>query len=144
MRREVIVLVCDLCERGEPEVVVETHRVVVDSIARDAEACVECWQGVVEAFVPFAAAGRQPAKVTKTTKAFDWPGSSWKFSSHAMQRMGERKVSPEEVLRVVGDPEIRLPGKASDQEVWTRNGTKVVVVPERQVVVTVARRDEDV
>lgn len=139
-RREVIVLVCDLCESED---MVETHRVTVDGVTRDAEVCSNCWGTTTACLTAFYAVSREPSVKVSRVKAMEWPGTEWRFSSHALQRMGERHVTPEAALKVCDDPELRRPGKASDQEIWTRNGTKVVVVPERRIIVTVARQSDD-
>lgn len=141
VRKTIVTLVCDLCES---ENLVETHRVSVDTTAREAEVCESCWVGIIAALALFHQVGHEPPKKeTRTGKVLAWPDTPWRFSSHALIRMGERNVKPEEILRVIERPEIKRPGKASDQEIWQRNGTKVVVVPERQVVVTVARASEE-
>jgi hypothetical protein len=53
--------------------------------------------------------------------------------------MGERFVKPLDVLRVIAMPEIKRPGSAADEEIWQRGNTKIVVVPDRQVIKTVAK-----
>jgi hypothetical protein len=136
-QKKVIVLVCDLCGTDD---LVDTHRIAVDGQAFDAEACDMCWAKVIEPFAKWSKFGRQPRSKTTRTKAVEWPGTPWQFSSHALQRMGERHITPEQVLRVVDDPEVKRPGSASDQEVWHRGAVKVVVVPERRIIVTTALR----
>jgi len=141
-QRKEIILVCDLC--GVEGFGVETHRVAVDAIARVAEACEKCWAGILAGVALFSKAGREPeVKATRAGKALDWPDTPWKFSSHALLRMGERHVTPTAVLRVIADPELKRPGKASDQEIWQKGSTKIVVVPERQVIVTVANGEQE-
>lgn len=141
MKKTIVTLVCDLCDSEEA---VETHRLTVDTTARDAEVCERCWVGILSALALFHQVGREPeAKQTRTGPVVSWPETAWRFSSHALVRMGERNVKPEEVIRTIERPEVTRPGKASDQEIWQRNGTKVVVVPERRVVVTVAHTDEE-
>ena len=142
VQKKIVVLECDLCgAEGEG---VETHRIHIDAIARLAEVCARCWEGIVASFAVFATAGRAPEiKTQKAGKALEWPGTPWRFSSHALLRMGQRKVTPQDVLRALDNPEIKRPGKASDQEIWQRGQTKVVVVPDRQVIITVANGSED-
>jgi len=119
---------------------VETHRITVDGTSRDAEVCMTCWAPLIAAFAPFASGGREPAKKReKKSDLLQWPDTSWTFTKHALLRMGERGVSPAQVLRVIGEQEIRRPGKYDGEEIWQRGDVKVVVNPERQVVRTVAR-----
>lgn len=141
VQRREVVLVCDLCESED---LVQTHRIIVDGQARDAEACDPCWSRTLVAFAAWATQGRTPSRKKSVAKdVVAWPDTEWKFTSHAMQRMGERKVKPRDVIRCVDMPDVCRPGKASDQEIWTRGTTKVVVVPERMVILTVAKTDEE-
>ena len=71
------------------------------------------------------------------------PGTTWRFTSHALIRCGERNLDPLEIVRVLDDPTLTRPGKASDQEIRERNGVKAVCVPERGIVLTVARKGEE-
>ena len=52
-------------------------------------------------------------------------------------------MKPADILRALDRPDIRRPGHAADEEVWVRGTTKVVVVPERQIIVTVAKTTEE-
>lgn len=132
-----VVLVCDLCGS---ENMVDTHRISVDGTARDAEACEPCWSKTLASFATWATAGRAPTvKRSKTGDLLQWPDTPWRFTAHAFKRMGERHVKPHEVLAVIERPEIKRPGEAADEEIWQRGETKVVVIPSRQVIKTVAK-----
>ena len=138
VQRREVVLVCDLC--GTEGDLVETHRIVVDGNTRDAEACDSCWSSTLATFAVFATAGRAPAaKRYKKDELVQWPDTPWRFTNHAMLRMGERKVRPVDVLKVIAAPEVKRPGDTEDTEVWTRDNTKIVVSPARQVIQTVAK-----
>jgi len=120
---------------------VETHRIVVDGTTRDAEACHGCWSTTLAGFAAWATQGRAPsAKKSKISDAVSWPDTPWKFTPHCLERMGTRKVSPTQVLRVLAEQEIRRPGDTADSEIWQRGDIKIVVVPDKRVVVTVARQ----
>lgn len=139
--RKITVLVCDDC--GSDELgAVETHQVTVDGRAIEAEICQRCWQKLCAAFAAFATHGRAlPLRTPARAKPF--PGTTWKFSSHALVRLGERHIDPMEILPVVEDPTITRPGRASDLEIREKGNLKVVVAPERGVIITVAKRSED-
>lgn len=137
--RRVVTLICDLCGGDD---MVETHRITVDGTSRDAEACDTCWSKIMGSFAGFASQGREPEKRRyKKQDVLEWPNTPWKFTNHAMLRMGERRVSPAAVLRVIKEQEIRRPGKHDGEEIWQRGNIKVVVDPARQVITTVARTD---
>lgn len=142
--RQLVVLVCDVCERDADQVDgVETIRVEIDGVAVEAELCAEDRGRLLESFAVFAAKGRPVPRRTKLRNVKPWPGTTWRFTSHALIRCGERNLDPLEITSVLDDPALTRPGKASDQEIRERNGIKVVCVPERGIVVTVARKGED-
>lgn len=144
-RREVVSLVCDMCGKDAAEVVgVETRRVQIDGIAVEAEICDGDYQPILEAFAVFARAGRELPRKTPTRGAKAYPGTHWKFSDHALMRLAERHLDPLQIVKVCDSPEITRPGNASDLEIRERNGLKAVVAPERLVIITVARKDEEV
>lgn len=121
---------------------VEKHRIVVDGTARDAEACDTCWSATLALFARWAAQGRAPSvKKAKVDELVGWPDTEWRFTAHALKRMGERFVKPLDVLKTIAQPEIKRPGEAADEEIWQRGDTKVVVVPSRQVIKTVAKNN---
>lgn len=145
---EVVILVCDECgeEDGGAGGKVATRRIVVEETAAEAELCEDDWRTILVAVAVFARVGRPlPLKsVTgRRTKAFPGMGG-WKFSDHALIRMGERHINPLEVLPVIEDPEVVRPGNAGDLEIRQRSGLKAVVAPERGVIITVAHVDEEV
>lgn len=144
VQRRTVVLVCDLCGResdGNQEV--ETRQVMVGRVGAEAEVCAPCWSDLLAAFAPMATAGRPlPLRTPRLRSVKGYPGTSWRFSSHALIRCGERNVDPTEVVRVIEDPTLVRPGRASDQEIRERGTLKAVVVPERGIVVTVARKGE--
>jgi hypothetical protein len=140
--RQEVVLVCDVCGiEGDPDV--ETRRIGVEGIEVEAEICGKDWAELLAVFAVFARAGRQVPARTKLRNVKAMPGTAWRFTSHALIRCGERNLDPAEIVSVIEDPSVTRPGRASDQEIRERNGVKAVVVPERGVVVTVARKGED-
>lgn len=144
VERRTVILVCDMCQRDATEdIEVQTRRVMVDRVGAEAEVCDPCWQGVLAAFAPFATQGRRlPTRTQNLRSAKSVPGSTWKFSSHALIRCGERNLDPAEVIAAIEDPTMTRPGRASDQEIRERGYLKAVVVPDRGIVVTVARKGE--
>lgn len=141
--RKFVVLQCDQCQRDEGEIPVATKTIAIDGTTVEAELCEECWQSVLEPLAVFLRAGRRIPARTKLRNVKPWPGTSWRFTSHALIRCGERGLDPLEICDVIEDPSITRPGKASDQEIRERNGVKAVVVPERGIIVTVARKGEE-
>lgn len=139
--RKVIELICDVCGRGEGADV-ETRRVGVDGVTVEAEVCATDWAGLMESFVVFARHGRKVPTKTKVTGAVPFPGTSWKFSAHALKRLGERKIDPTEIVRVIDNPGLTRPGNATDLEIRESRTLKAVVAPERGIIITVARHDE--
>jgi hypothetical protein len=96
------------------------------------------------AFAGFANGGREPVKKRiKEADLLQWPDTPWRFTSHAILRMGERKVRPADVLRVLSYQDVRRPGHLDGEEIWTRDDVKVVVNPDRQIVKTVAKLNQD-
>lgn len=147
--REVIVLECDLCGRSENNgTIVTTHQLTVDKVHVEFEACDRCWdKRVLHVLAPLSKNGRKPAppKVPKP-KTTPWPGTAWHFTSHALERLGQRRITPLDAIAVVEDPSTTHPGKPTKREpnatVFWRDNLKVVADPARQVVYTVANRDE--
>ena len=142
--KRTVVLVCDVCEKDENQVTgIETRRLSINGIVAEAEICDTDWQPIVAAFAVFARAGRQLPQRTRVPKAKAMPGTNWRFADHALVRLGERHIDPIEILKVVDDPSITRPGNASDLEVRERNGLKAVVAPDRGIIITVAKRGEE-
>lgn len=141
--REVVVYVCDRCGSED---MVDTHTLYVDGNGVEFDLCPDCWQGVVAQFADLHKMGRKPEvkKVTKRGSTFRWPGEEWQFSSHALLRMGERHIRPEDVIEAADNPTTSRPGREPELEVRARHGVKAVVNPARRIVVTVAKRDEEV
>jgi hypothetical protein len=142
--KEVIVNVCDVCDHAEPDVVVSAHRVVVDKTGVDIDTCDECWADVTPNLATIQKAGRRiTAKVPKVTReVVEWPGSRWRFSAHALQRLGERHIDPLDAANVADDPAQTWPGIKPGLEVRSRGGVKVVVNPKSFTIATVSNRDE--
>lgn len=138
-RREVV-LVCDYCEGTD---LVDTHRLTLDGHTAEAEACEGCWSGVVATFAAFVTKGRPVPTKSRVPSKVEWPDTEWHFTHHALQRMGERKLSPHDVLTALARPEVTRPGRASDQELRVRHGVKVVCIPDRRIIMTVAHVDDD-
>lgn len=142
--RQVVTLLCDLCGHSEHETAgVQTRRIAVEGRASEAEVCDGCWSTILAGFAFFATKGRAVPSRTRVKSAKAWPGSSWRFTAHALIRCGERDLDPLEVVKAIEDPSITRPGRASDQEIRERGYLKAVVVPERGIVITVARKGED-
>jgi hypothetical protein len=145
VKREIPYLVCDVCDRSElddPTLGIETHRITFDGVTIEADVCKTDTDGLLATFAVFAKHGRQVPTKTKIVGAKPFPGTSWRFSSHALIRLGERKIDPTEILPVLDDPTLTRPGNASDLQIRERGRLKAVVAPERGIVITVARSDE--
>jgi hypothetical protein len=144
MRREIPRLECDVCGRddSDPDVGVETHRVTFDGVTIEGELCKRDLDGLLGSFAVFATHGRKVPTKTRVVGAKAFPGTEWRFSSHALKRLGERKIDPVEIIAVIDNPTITRPGNATDLEIRERGRLKAVVAPERAIVVTVAKTDE--
>lgn len=139
-----IILVCDSCETEDRSAMVETHRVTVDGQTREAEMCAGCWQTLMAVFLPFASGGRTPEKrKVKKSDLVEWPDTPWKFTHHAMKRLGERKISPRRVLKVIAQPELTRPGKFDGDQIWVRDGIQVVVNPDTMHIFTASHCSSD-
>jgi len=143
--KETIVWVCDVCGAESPDSMeIQTRQIIVDGRGAEAEACETCWAGILGAFALFAKSARLlPLRTPKLRGAKSIPGSAWRFTSHALIRCGERGLDPVEIVAAIEAPTIVRPGRASDQEIRERGSVKAVVVPDRGVVVTVARKGEE-
>ena len=143
--RKTVVLVCDLCqEEASDDLEVQTRQVIVDGVGAEAEVCSPCWSTFLGALGSFSAHGRTlPARTPGLRSAKSFPGTTWRFTAHALIRCGERNLDPVEVVQAIEDPTLTRPGRASDQEIRERGYLKAVVVPDRGIVVTVARKGED-
>lgn len=141
-QRQVIVLICDLCGHDQDETEgIETRRITVELDTAEAEVCTSCWSTSLAHFAYFATKGRPVPRTTrKSGKPF--PGTTWRFTAHALIRLGERKIDPLEVVPVLDDPTTVLPGRTADSLIHERGTLKAVVVPDRGLVITVARRGE--
>jgi len=136
--------VCDVCGKDESEVAgVATRTVSVDGVGVEGEVCDQDFETLARALSPFVTRGRPIPQKTRLRSLKSVPGTSWRFTSHALIRCGERDLDPLQIVQVIDDPTLIRPGKASDQEIRERNGIKAVVVPDRGVIVTVARKGED-
>jgi hypothetical protein len=143
--KRTVVLVCDLCEQDATDSLpVQTRQVIVDGQGVEAEVCDPCWSTFLGDFASFAVKGRPlPPRTPRLKSAKAIPGSTWRFTSHALIRCGERNMDPAEIVQAIENPTLTRPGRASDQEIRERGYIKAVVVPERGIVVTVARKGED-
>lgn len=140
--REIITYVCDL---DESEDMVEEHTITVDGTTVVADVCMKDWQKIVSCLAGLYSAGRQPVptKVSGRGNIVDFPGQAWRFSYHALQRMGERRVSPESVVKAAEDPELVHPGGNGKSEIRIRGKVKVAVaLDKKDLILTVAHRDE--
>lgn len=141
--REIVVWTCDVCGTED---LVDTHIVTVDGHSVEGEACDKCWQAAIAGFAKFANAGRVPelTKVSAKKQVMAFPGESWKFTAHALKRMGERHISPVDAARAADDPEIVTPGLNGSGEVRIKGKVKVIVKPEGRLIITAAKRDEEI
>ena len=136
-----IIFVCDLCKSEKD---VQTHKVTVDNHAVEIDACRKCWQGVLSSIAAVDRVGRVPKqKGKKKQKVFPFPGESWMFTPHALIRLGERKIGPDEVIKAIENPEITTPGDQPELEVRISAGIKAVVDPHDRTIITAAYRDEE-
>lgn len=151
MRREVVVLACDWCDRSEGEVLVETHTVAVDGRPVEVEACEVDWQSVLEAFAVVAVKGRRVKEERKVKRprppkveSSPFPGTDWRFTNHALIRMGQRRINPIDVIAAADSPAFTHEGEEGDGVMvhQDRNGLRVVLDPTRRAILTAAVRDE--
>lgn len=158
--RAVVVLECDRCGTQKPEDGVET----ITLGGLEGEACKGCrkeiFSDAFEMWMEAARRGVDTPRQVRATRAkrkdsvalansvagltlMQWPNTPWRFTSHALQRMGERFVMMEDLLPVLKHPDVTRPGDKNDGvEVWLGGRLKVVVNPEQHAVLTVAMRDE--
>jgi hypothetical protein len=145
-----VVWICDFCSTEDPDAVVTTHTLVIDGEVVEAEACVKCWGRYRGALVTFVATGRK-IKATRSAKkiatapkvdAVPFPGLSWRFSSHALLRMGQRKLDPVQVALAAEKPQTIHPGKDNHSAVHIRGKLKVTIDTDRRVIITCANRNE--
>lgn len=139
--RQIVTYVCDL---DESEDMVEEHTVTVDGMTVVADVCMKDWQEILGCLAGLYSAGRQPVpkKVSGKANVVDFPGEAWRFSYHALQRMGERRVSPESAVQAAEDPEVVRPGRDNHSEIRSRGKVKVVVDLKKRTILTVAGREE--
>ena len=100
----------------------------------------------MEAFSDFAKAGRRPTpmKVSGKKNVVTFPGEAWTFSSHALIRLGERHLDPSAAAAVAENPATVYPGLNPGTEVRVGGGIKVVILPAKRLILTVASRNEEV
>lgn len=136
----VVVLECDICKGTD---LVGTHMISVDGKTVEAEACEPCWQKVVTCLIPFSKAGRvpQPKKVSAKKDIMPFPGQAWRFTAHALVRLGERHIDPVEAAKAADQPE-RTEVRADSAEVRIRKNVKVIVDVRKGLIVTASKRDE--
>lgn len=138
--KTIITYSCDKC--GSEDGVL-SKRMTIDDHTVEVDSCMSCWQKTLAVFADWATHGRRLSKTRVKGKLMASPvESSWKWTSHALQRAGERHVDPKAVLLTVESPTLTRPGETADSEVRLRGGVKVVVLPERGVIVTVAHANE--
>lgn len=128
------------------EDMVETHRLNIDGKAVEAEACLTCWQKVVENIAVFSVVGRPVTPTRKVKKAdiVPFPGESWKFTSHALIRLGERHLDPSQAAFAAEKPQVSRPGRNPGTLIHTTGPIKVAIDPTRRLILTVAKRAEDI
>ena len=145
--RQVVVDVCDRCGRAAPLAVVSTHRLALDGHTVEFEACERCWSDTLGTLAWIGKAGRKVPrpyrKVAPIADAVPWPGTPWVFTSHALIRLGERKLSPLDVIGAAENPEHTYPGEIPESEVRVRGRIKAVVSTERHIIITAANKDTE-
>src|SRR6187402_1534480 len=122
--RQEVILICDVCDDGEGSEFatdVETRRIGVEGVEVEAEICARHWEDLLSGFAVFATKGRPVPARTRLRGVKAYPGTTWRFTSHALIRCGERDLDPVEIVSVLDDPTMTRPGKASDQEIRERN-----------------------
>lgn len=140
--RTIISYVCDMCDGDD---MVETHVLNIDGKAVEADACLTCWQKVLENLAVFSVAGR-PVTPVKVKKAdiVPFPGESWKFTSHALIRLGERHLNPTQAAFAAEKPEVSRPGREPGTLIHTTGPIKVAIDPTRRLILTAAKRSEEI
>lgn len=141
-RHATVVLICDIC--GVEGDGVETRQLAVLGKAFEAENCDKCWAKILAQLGGWAKTAREvKPKRPRVPKAVAWPDTPWQFTHHAMQRMGERQLTPSEVLYTIEHPDVTRPGQQPEHEIRQRNGVKAVVIPDRLIVITAAHTEAD-
>jgi hypothetical protein len=141
--KKVVVISCDLCGTED---LVETHNMVVDGNPIEFEACDSCWGKTLEPIAILAKVGRKPPKLVKVSgrkNVMEFPGESWKFTAHALGRMGSRHISPTQACKAADDPQITRGARDPKAQVRVRNHIKVVVDEERRLILTVSNETEE-
>lgn len=140
---EHVVLTCDLCDTDD---LVETHNMVVDGTPIEFEACDGCWGKTLASIAILSKVGRKPAKLQKVSSkanVSEFPGETWKFTAHALERMGTRHISPHKACLAADDPQLTRGGRDPYSQVRVRNNIKVVVNEEKRLILTVAHEQEE-
>jgi hypothetical protein len=147
VKSERVILVCDLCEGTEDDVEgVETRLLHIDRADIEAEVCTACWARAVRALMPLIKVGRtpkaKPRRLVVQGGTTAWPDTDWTFSAHALMRIGERHLDPQAVIDAVEHHEVSRPSaKLPEAYVREGGGLKVVVIPDRKVIITASRVD---
>jgi hypothetical protein len=151
MKREVVRLVCDLCQLDEIETDgVETRRLRLDRNEIECEVCHACWVRAVKHLLPLVKSGRQAKHSRTRTRtrtvsdgAVRMPGTDWRFTSHALERIGERRLDPVRVVEVADHPAQTRPSTSLvEAMVHECNDVHVVVIASRKIIITAAGRDQ--
>ena len=145
-QRRRVLLECDVCNRTEDDsALVITRHIAIDRKEFEFEACDDCWSGRILA--AFAVVGPLARKVTaKRAKAARpgaaYPGTDWRVTFHCLQRMGERKLDPTDVIEAADNPTQTWPGNpdesGEDAEVRVRGTIKALVDPVTRTIITAA------
>lgn len=146
-----VTLHCEWCDTTD---MVETYSITVNGQKYEFEACpADYAERIVTPFGAIARTGRKvtPDKVasdpkyTRRTKVEAMPGTEWRFTFHALTRMGQRRISPADVIAVAENPEMTHTSE-SDDALFVYQGGKVrlTVDPTRKTIVTAALRDDEV
>lgn len=141
--RKVIVLTCDMCGTTD---LVQTHNMLVDGNAIEFETCDSCWGKTLGPIAVLSKVGRKPAKLQRVSMkadVVDFPGETWKFTAHALERLGSRHISPHQACRAAEDPQLTRGAKDPKCQIRERNNIKVVVNEEKRLILTVANTTEE-
>lgn len=147
-----VALHCEWCDTTD---MVETYSITVNGQKYEFEACpADYAERIVVPFGVIAKAGRrvtpevaaQPTgRYTKRTKVSPMPGTDWRFTAHALIRMGERRLSPMDVIAVAENPEVTHTSEHDDTLFNYQAGNiRLTVDPGRKAIITAALRDDEV
>lgn len=149
--RKVTTLHCEWCDTSD---MTETYSITVNGQKYEFEACPKDYlRHVAEPFAVIARVGRKVTpetvspdeKYSRRSKTAHMPGTDWRFTPHALIRMGERRIDPTDVIAVADNPQTTFTSETND-DLFVYTGEKnirLTVDPSRKVIVTAALRDRE-